>query len=115
MINLNPYKLWSTTVYKDFGTSQDQCYACQKECIFHAHTGGVNVIIAILDPSTVADEEYFDHYDWMTVIDSNSDSYNATQIVNNFTYMEVCWTGLIVVRPGESEVSSNNFGARLHI
>ncbi len=65
MINLNPYKLWSTTVYHDFGTSQDQCYYYQTDHIYHAHTGGVNVIIAALDPSTTADKEYLDDYDLM--------------------------------------------------
>jgi hypothetical protein len=63
MIAMFPFKLWSTTVYKDFGTSQDQSYYCQKECIFHAHTGGFCAIIAALDSSTVADEEYLYQYD----------------------------------------------------
>jgi hypothetical protein len=58
MIAIFPFKLWSTTVYKDFGTSQDQSNYCQKECIYHAHTGGFCAIIAALDSSTVADEEY---------------------------------------------------------
>jgi hypothetical protein len=71
MIAMFPFKLWSTTVYKDFGTSQDQSYYCQKECIFHAHTGGFCAIIAALDPSTVADEIFMDTYHDRTVTFAN--------------------------------------------
>ena len=63
MIAIFPFKLWSTTVYKDFGTSQDQSYYCQKECIFHAHTGGFCAIIAALDPTTLAEDWYLDRYE----------------------------------------------------
>ena len=63
MINLFPFKLWSTTVYKDFGTSQDQSNYSQKEVIYHAHTSGVCAIIAALDPTTVAEDYYLDTYE----------------------------------------------------
>ena len=63
MINLFPFKLWSTTVYNDFGTSQDQSNFSQKETIYHAHTGSKCAIIAALDPTTLAEDTYMDMYE----------------------------------------------------
>ena len=64
MINLFPFKLWSTTVYKDEEWEGQSSYS-QKDVIYHSHTSNVCAIIAILDPSTEADENFLntnDHY-----------------------------------------------------
>ena len=64
MINLFPFKLWSTTVYYDEEWEGQSSYS-QKDTIYHAHTSNICAIIAILDPSTEADEIFLntnDHY-----------------------------------------------------
>ena len=63
MIKLFPFKLWSTTVYKDIGTSKEQSNYSQKETIYHAHQNGVCMMIAALDPTTEADEDFLNKYD----------------------------------------------------
>ena len=112
MINLFPFKLWSTTVYNDFGTSQDQCSYSQKEAIYHAHTSGICVMIAILDPSTEADEDYLNYYYYSMPDYAGNTTYNATENVNHMIDRKLCFTGLSKVRIGHSEWNSSNFGAR---
>lgn len=61
MGELNPYKKRGTTAYNyfsDTGYHPDQSFYCQKEktCIFHINpVGKVNVFIAAVDSSAVAD------------------------------------------------------------
>jgi hypothetical protein len=45
---------------------------------------------------------------------SFEDNTNATKTINSMIDRKICYTGLIVVRPGESEVTLHNFGSRMH-
>jgi len=61
MSELNPYKKWGTTAYNyfsDTGYHPNVSFYCQKEktCIFNVNPlGKVNVFIAAVDSSAVAD------------------------------------------------------------
>ena len=62
MIGMFPWKLWSTTVYRDKEWEGQSSYS-QSDTIYHMHTSGICAIIAILDPSTEADENFLNKND----------------------------------------------------
>lgn len=109
MDQINPYKLWQTNVYANISGFNVHAYECF-DCIGYLHYANrYDILIAALDPASVANATAADSPVLFTEANSTA---HAVDIVN-YLYSLYCFAGVHVIERYQDEWTESEFDTRM--